>query len=64
MPVEIAAGFAVLCIFEFAQILGLAMSNTIDLGCPITLPPLGLLAGRSKIYNVSHSRLDGSWIQP
>jgi hypothetical protein len=64
MPVEIAAGFAVLCIFERAQMLGLAMSNTIDLGCPITLPPLGLLAGLSKIYNVSHSCLDGIWIQP
>ena len=64
MPVKIAAGFGALCIFERAQMLGLAMSNTIDLGRPITLSPLGLLAGRPKIHNVSHSRLDGNRIQP
>lgn len=64
MLIEIAAGFGLLCIFEFAHILGLAMSNTVELGLSITLAPLGLLAGRPEIHNVSHSPLDGIKVRP
>jgi hypothetical protein len=55
MPVEIAAGSRLPCIFELARILGLAMSHTIELGLSVALAPLGLLAGRPEIHNVSHS---------
>ena len=55
MPVKLALGFGLLCIFKRPQMLGLAMGNTVELGRPITLLPLGLLASRSKIHDVSHS---------
>jgi hypothetical protein len=55
VAIEVVAGFRLLCAFEFAQMLGLAVGKSVGLGTLIALLPLGLLAGRSKIDKFSHS---------
>jgi hypothetical protein len=55
VPIEVVAGFRMLCAFEFAQMLGLAVGKSVGLGMLIALPPLGSLAGCSKIDKFSHS---------
>jgi hypothetical protein len=55
VPIEIAVGFRLLGGFEFAQALGLTVGKAISVSTLIVLPPLSLLAGRSKIDQFSHS---------
>lgn len=43
------AGFRLLRVFEIAHVLGLAVGKSFGVGKLFALPPLGLLAGRSKI---------------
>jgi len=55
VPVEVAAGFGLLRVFDLAQMLGLTVGKPIGVGALIALPPFGSLAGRSKIDEFSHS---------
>jgi len=53
--IEIAAGFDLLRAFERAHVLGLTVGYTIGMGILIVVLPLGSLAGRPKIDQLSHS---------
>jgi len=55
VTIEIVVDFRLLRAFEFGQMLGLAMRKSVGLSPLIIPPPLGLLAGRSKIDEFSHS---------
>jgi hypothetical protein len=55
VAVEVAAGFRLLRGFEFAPVFGLTMGKTGGVGEGIGLPPLGPLAGYSKIDQFSHA---------
>jgi hypothetical protein len=57
VPVEFVAGSRLLRVFEFAQVLGLAVGKSVGVGELLALPALGLLTGRSKIHKFSHSTL-------
>jgi hypothetical protein len=55
VTIEIVPGFRLLRAFESAQMLGLAVCKPVGFRTLICLPPLGLLAGRSKIDKFSQS---------
>jgi hypothetical protein len=54
--IEFAVGFGLLRIFALAQMFGLAVGKPVGVGALLALPALGLLAGGSKIDNLSHSK--------
>jgi hypothetical protein len=55
VPVEIAAGFHLLCSFKLAQTLGLTVGKTIGVGTLIVLFTFDPFAGCPKIDQFSHS---------
>ena len=62
MAIEFDICFCLSRIFEFALMLWLAMGKPICGGALFVLSAFGLLAGRSKINEFSHSSLDGNRI--
>jgi hypothetical protein len=55
VTVELVIGFRLLRVFEFAQVFRLAVGKSVGVGTLFAVPPLGLLAGRSKIDEFSDS---------
>jgi hypothetical protein len=63
VPIEVANGFCAPRRCELAQRLGLAVGEPIGRSPLVILPLLRALAGGAQIDQVSHSGLDGNWIE-
>lgn len=56
MPIQIAAGFFLLRVFEFAPMFGLAVGKPISLRKLLAVAALGLFPDGSKIDQLGHTK--------